>query len=95
MHRSLSRARSLYFFSSPRRRDSLFDTVIAEPLLILSPPPPPLPRVSRTSRRCWADGVVPKDDDYAKGSLRAAMKEKDWGTFGGGMSLIGISQWVD
>lgn len=44
---------------------------------------------------CWADGVVPKDDDYAKGSLRAAMKEKDWGTFGGGMSLIGISQWVD
>jgi hypothetical protein len=38
---------------------------------------------------------VPAEDDYAKGSLRAAMKEKDWGTFGAGMSLIGVANFVD
>jgi len=39
--------------------------------------------------------VVPADDDYAKGSLRAALKEKDWGEFGAGMSLIGVANFVD
>ncbi len=45
--------------------------------------------------RCWAEGVVPKSDDYAKGALRTAIKEKNWGTFGGGMSLIGITEFLD
>ena len=45
--------------------------------------------------RCWAEGVVPAEDDYAKGALRTAIKEKDWGKFGGGMSLIGIASWRD
>jgi len=45
--------------------------------------------------RCWAEGVVPQEDEYAAGSLRAAMKEKDWGTFSGGMSLIGIANFAD
>jgi len=44
---------------------------------------------------CWAEGVVPAEDDYAKGALRTAIKEKDWGKFGGGMSLIGIASWRD
>ena len=44
---------------------------------------------------CWAEGVVPKKDDYAKGSLRAAMQEKDWNDLGTGMSLIGIANFYD
>jgi hypothetical protein len=48
-----------------------------------------------TNGRCWADGVVPKDEDYAKGSLRAAMNEKNWGALGSGMSLIGVSNFAD
>ena len=45
--------------------------------------------------RCWADGVVPAEDDYSKGSLRAAMQEKDWNSLGMGMSLIGIANFAD
>jgi len=44
---------------------------------------------------CWADGVVPAEDDYSKGSLRAAMQEKDWNSLGMGMSLIGIANFAD